>query len=371
MKRLLILLHTYSAINAFTNNIVANENRKLVKCQAVKTTTNKLDDKNGIWYIVKEVKYGNTDQNWANEAFDVIERKLMKTNEVAYDNSLESYEAVFQNLKRRRRWNDAIEFLKQMKERSSSNVVPTPTLSTYNAVLAVLQFSGKREAADAAINLVSSMLETANSDIQPTTETLNLAISACRKTRKWRETLLLMDAMNRHNIPLNTDTFNEILIACSKNQPLAVVNKQFDKMRELSIQPNLITYNTLMSAYVKAGKSKEALSLFDKIKFEPTVLPDIVTYTTAMRAYIKDQKIGKALMLFETMQDKNMGLDVYAYACAIDACAKGNKWKKALDYLDEMRRVGIEPNAVAYSAAINACGNGGQWERALELLHQV
>ena len=126
-----------------------------------------------------------------------------------------------------------------------------------------------------------------------------------------------------------------------------------------------------MSAYVKAGRSKEALQLFDKIKFEPTIIPDIVTYTTAMRAYIRNQKIGKALMLFETMQDKGMHIDVYAYACAIDACAKGNKWKKALDYLDEMRRKEIEPNAIVYSAAINACENGGKWERALELLYQV
>ena len=253
---------------------------------------------------------------------------------------------------------------------------PEPQLSTFHVVLNALQFSGKQEAGKKAVSLIKLMLKESNEGkdkriLYPSTQTFDLALTACRKGRYWKGTLQLIDIMKENHISFETRTFNEILISLSKNCRLDVVIDQHEQMKLLSVKPDVVTYNTLISAYSNSGKPREALNLFNSINLEPTIFPDIVTYTCAMRAYIKEKKEESAIILFETLQDKKMKLDVYAYACVIDACAKSNKWRKALDYLDEMRRSGIEPNAVAYSAAINACGNGAQWRVALDLLYQV
>jgi len=344
----------------------------------------------GLWVIISDIS-SESDTNdsddshmdnrmWAKLAFERITSNFDESNETI--NSISSYESVINILFREHRWRDAWFFFNELLDRQDIKnewVPPAPVLNTYHIMLDILQLV---RASNEAVNLVDSMnskyaeSEFANNDcIKPSTKTLNLAITACRRAGDWRKSIDLLTCMSEGRyIGVNPDvhSYNEVLSSCAKNKKITKVTELFAKMQSQGIvQPDLVTYNTVISAYVKVGKSKEALSLFDKMKFIPGIQPDVVTYTCAMRAYMKSGYAAKALILFEMMQDKKINLDAFAYASAIDACAKMSKWKKALDFLDEMRMKGIEANAVVYSTAINACGNGGQWERALELLHQV
>ena len=343
-----------------------------------------------LWMIISDIS-GESDRKngddshmdnriWAKQAFERIKSKFDENNETI--NSISSYESVINILFREHRWRDAWFFFHEMLDRQDIKnewVPPAPVMNTYHIMLDILQLV---RASNEAVNLVDSMnskcveSEFDNTDcIKPSTKTLNLAITACRRAGDWRKSIDLLTCMSEGRyIGVNPDvhSYNEVLSICAKNKKITKVAELFATMQSQGIvQPDLVTYNTVISAYVKVGKSKEALSLFDKIKFIPGIQPDVVTYTCAMRAYMKSGHAAKALIIFEMMQDKKINLDAFAYASAIDACAKMSKWKKALDFLDEMRMIGIEPNAVVYSTAINACGNGGQWERALELLHQV
>ncbi|GLT50775.1 hypothetical protein SLA2020_242370 [Shorea laevis] len=76
-----------------------------------------------------------------------------------------------------------------------------------------------------------------------------------------------------------------ILYVNSNRSPFAL-----EFLREMiyrGLTPNIVTYNTLINGLCRAGRIREALSLFEKLQVEG-IYPDAITYNTLISWHCKE-----------------------------------------------------------------------------------
>ncbi|KAI3442396.1 uncharacterized protein J3R85_001139 [Psidium guajava] len=132
--------------------------------------------------------------------------------------------------------------------------------------------------------------------------------------------------------------------------------KLFDQMPE----KNLISWSAMISGYAMHGHGREALCLFDQMKF--SVKPDPIVFGSVLSACSHSGLLNEGWECFESMS-RDFGVTPLHqhYACMVDLLGRGGRLDEAVDFIERMP---IEPNAGVWGALLGASQIHSDVERA-------
>jgi pentatricopeptide repeat domain-containing protein 1 len=134
----------------------------------------------------------------------------------------------------------------------------------HSIILTAISACARAGEVGAANNLIRQMRK---AGVKPNIFSFNSVMSACIKTSRWKEALLILDQCHR----------------------------------EPGVNPDIITYTNAMRACVKGGKTQKALTLLQVIKDKGLAL-DGYAYAAAIDACAKDGMWQKGLELLDEME---------------------------------------------------------------------
>ena len=301
------------------------------------------------------------------------------------------------HLKRRQRWRQAVTLLEYARQQPEQILATTH----YNLVISACSRNAPRRALDlfhrmrdkqelpydgvsynaamsaasqaGELELVLQLLDDliAEPNMEATTISYNIAITACSKNRDWQNALLLFRRMEMQGVDRNTITYTAAIQACAECGQVDKALTLFNYMEVAAVARSPVTYAVAISGCTRCGEWEQGLQIFNDLVANG-VEPDTVIYNAAISACEKGQLVDQALSLLEEMESRGLRLSQVTFGSAIAACEKGGRFQEAVDLLQRMDRTrGVKRNVLAYSSAISACGKAGTWQKAIELLREM
>ncbi|XWS51140.1 hypothetical protein CRYUN_Cryun12cG0151200 [Craigia yunnanensis] len=174
--------------------------------------------------------------------------------------------------------------------------------------------------------------------------------------------------------------------------------KVFDEMA----QKDTIAWNVLISCYLRNGRTRDVLMLFDSMKNESVCEPDDVTcllltqacanlgaleFGVKVHGYIEECGYGSALNLsnsliamysrcgcldkaydvFKGIREKN----VVSWSAMISGLAMNGYGRDAIVAFEEMQRMGIAPDEQTFTGVLSACSHCGLVDEGMEFLDRM
>ncbi|XP_022736396.1 pentatricopeptide repeat-containing protein At3g47530 isoform X2 [Durio zibethinus] len=174
--------------------------------------------------------------------------------------------------------------------------------------------------------------------------------------------------------------------------------KVFDEMT----QKDTVAWNVLISCYLRNGRTRDVLMLFDTMKNEGVCEPDDVTCLLVVQAcanlgalefgekvhhYIEECGYGSALNLshsliamysrcgcldkaydvFKGIREKN----VVSWSAMISGLAMNGYGRDAILAFEEMQRMGIAPDEQTFTGVLSACSHCGLVDEGMEFLDRM
>lgn len=144
-----------------------------------------------------------------------------------------------------------------------------------------------------------------------------------------------------------------------------------EEMRGLGVKPNVIVYNTLLEAMGKAGKPGLARSLFEEM-VESGLTPNEKTLTALIKIYGKARWSRDALELWERMRFNGWPMDFILYNTLLSMCADLGLVEEAERLFEDMKQSeNAQPDSWSYTAMLNIHGSDGNSDRAMDLFEEL
>ncbi|KAI5000091.1 hypothetical protein ZWY2020_004680 [Hordeum vulgare] len=157
-------------------------------------------------------------------------------------------------------------------------------------------------------------------------------------------------------------------------------------------QRDHVAWNAMLTGYVRVGRSREALGLFDEMQKAGVAVSEVtlvsvltacaqmgalergmwvhsyvcsrgmrvsVTLGTALvDMYSKCGVVTMAMEVFETMRERN----IYTWTSALSGLAMNGMGEECLELFKRMESAGMEPNGVTFVAVLRGCSVAGAIE---------
>ncbi|KAK1551127.1 hypothetical protein Q3G72_030745 [Acer saccharum] len=201
--------------------------------------------------------------------------------------------------------------------------------------------------------------------LRPDEATVVSTLSACTALKS----LELGEEIHRYvstELGFTTIIGNALLDMYCKCGSLSVARKIFDEMPS----KNVFCWTSMVYGYVTCGHLDDARDLFDR-----SPVKDIVLWTAMINGYVQYNRFDEAVSLFREMQIKRVKPDKFIVVALLTGCAQlgaleQGRWIHG--YIDENR---ITVDAVVGTALIEiACrtyGNVKMGEQVAELLEKI
>ncbi|CAK0880072.1 unnamed protein product [Prorocentrum cordatum] len=199
--------------------------------------------------------------------------------------------------------------------------------------------------------------------------TYNARISACEKSGRWQQALVLISEMWEAKMDPDVVSYSAGISACEKGGKwqwaLALLGGMWLVQLEPDVQLQRRNQRVRERLAVAAGlvAAQGDVEGEDGAQHHP--------YNAGISACEKCEQWEHAIALLREMLEVKADPDVVSYSAGISACEKSEHWKLALALLSEMGGARVEANVISYSAGISACEKGAQWQRALGLLRNM
>ncbi|RZR84676.1 hypothetical protein BHM03_00011546 [Ensete ventricosum] len=289
-------------------------------------------------------------------------------------------------------------------------LIPSPSVFSYNSLLAALLRRGRTRAASA---LFDEMLATA---VRPDVCTFNTLIRGFCLNSMVDEAFRLFNEMPRHGCAPDVVTYNTLLDGLCRAGKVRIAHNLLNGMRTKSpdLAPNVVSYTTLIRGYSSKLLPDEAVELFhemvalglkpNKITYntliqglcvarrtdlvkgimEPgddggkklTFRPDTCTFNTLIAAHCNLGSISDALNVFERMTEMRVKRDSATYSTMIKGLCEKGEFVRAEELVDELletevfRKRGI-PLLAAYNPIFDYLCQNGKTEKARMVLQQL
>ncbi|WCJ29797.1 Tetratricopeptide repeat (TPR)-like superfamily protein [Euphorbia peplus] len=153
----------------------------------------------------------------------------------------------------------------------------------------------------------------------------------------------------------NTSVRNSIVDMYLKCGVVDDAEKVFSEMPTRDV----ISWTVMITGYGKHGLGEQAISLFNKMKFE-NVEPDYVTYLAILLACSHSGLVEEGQEYFSKLcNDRRVKPKVEHYACMVDLLGRAGRLKEAKDVIDTMP---LKPNVEIWQSLLSACRVKGDLE---------
>lgn len=240
----------------------------------------------------------------------VVSRLFETLKTEGYPLDVYAYTSLITALSRNRKFKEALEFFRQMKDEG-----PQPNIVTYNVII---DLYGK-------------------------------------KGRSWESILVLFEEIKVQGIQPDEYTYNTAITACASGSLCEEAKELFTQMKASNCKPDRVTYNALLDVYGKAGWHKEAANVLKEME-SAGCPPNIVTYNELLSAFGRARLYNAAAEMKESMVSKGIEPDVFTYTSLLSAYSRAGRVEQAMKIYEEMRRKNCTPNSFTFNALIDMHG---------------
>ncbi|XP_073135642.1 pentatricopeptide repeat-containing protein At1g77360, mitochondrial isoform X2 [Henckelia pumila] len=116
-----------------------------------------------------------------------------------------------------------------------------------------------------------------------------------------------------------------------------------DEMKQCGIGPHPRTYDIILHHLVKAGRTSEACSVFERMSDEWGVEPNLSTHEIMVRMFCNGGQMDMALKVWDQMRFRGMIPGMHMFLALINGLCDQKRVGEACEYLQEMLDMGIRP----------------------------
>lgn len=251
-----------------------------------------------------------------------------------------------------------------------------PNTRCYNIAISALADSKTENSLDLAKQIFDAMTEPGHkSDMAPSKSlvTYNAMILALTNNGQYEEAIDLFYQMKRGGVAPDKISYTSLvkaIVAMSEGD----IEEFFYDMKEQGVSPDPILFNTVIKSLCEQKKIVAAKKIVTHME-NTGVAPDSMTYGLLMKGLLDTGSPSAALTLFETAcaDRRTVALteNVHLYTTAISAAAAVADHERALELLARMNRNGITPNLKTMTALVGACLASGMPDLAFDIYKRI
>eukprot|EP01018_Ginkgo_biloba_P010078 Gb_35407 [translate_table: standard] len=163
-------------------------------------------------------------------------------------------------------------------------------------------------------------------------------------------------------LELNVYVGSALVDMYSKFHRIEDAHQVFDRM---SMQ-DVVSFNSLIAGYAQHGNSREALQLFQQLKWVG-MNPDHITFTSVINAFSKPEALHQGKQIHVHIVKTGLERHIFVESSLIGMYAKCGSMDDARDLFNNMTK----QNVVSWTAMIAGYAQTGYGEEALKLFSQL
>nr|XP_043623607.1 pentatricopeptide repeat-containing protein MRL1, chloroplastic [Erigeron canadensis] len=246
------------------------------------------------------------------------------------------------------------------------NLIPNPTLSTFNMLMSVCASSQDLDGAFEVVQLLKK------SGLRADCKLYTTLISTCAKSKKVDTMFKVFHEMVNIGLEPNVHTYGALIDGCAKAGQVAKAFGAYGIMRSKNVKPDRIVFNALISACGQSGAVDRAFDVLSEMRSETHPIdPDHVTVGALMKACVSAGQIERAREIYGMIEEFKIKGTPEVYTIAVNSCSGNGDWEFACSVFDDMTKKGITPDEMFFSALIDVAGHAGKLDASFEILQEA
>ncbi|XP_047330353.1 putative lipid phosphate phosphatase 3, chloroplastic [Impatiens glandulifera] len=205
------------------------------------------------------------------------------------------------------------------------------------------------------------------SNIKPTPHIFSTLINGMGADKRLSEAFKFFELYKKSGFPPELPTFNALMGAFCWSQQMEDAYKVIDDMRKFGVGPNSRTLDIILYHLIKAGRTKEAYSVFVKMGGEKGCEPSVSTYEIIVRMFCNEDRIDMAIMIWNQMREKGILPGMHMFSTLINSLCNEGNLDDACKYFVEMLDMGIRAPAQLFSNLKQALLDEGKEDVVIRL----
>ncbi|XP_061365865.1 pentatricopeptide repeat-containing protein At1g71060, mitochondrial-like [Gastrolobium bilobum] len=162
-----------------------------------------------------------------------------------------------------------------------------------------------------------------------------------------------------------TPTYNALVGAYCWSMQMDDACRVVGEMKTCGIGPNSRTYDIILHHLIKARRTEEAYSVFQRMSRELRCEPTVSTYEIMVRMFCNEGRLDMAMAVWDQMKAKGILPGMHMFSRLISDLCHESKLHEACKYFQQMLDVGIRPPAQMFSTFKQALIDEGMENTAI------
>ncbi|KAF9608521.1 hypothetical protein IFM89_009887 [Coptis chinensis] len=190
----------------------------------------------------------------------------------------------------------------------------------------------------------------------------NLLITAYVRNGFSSEAILAYKQMICMGIKPDNFTYPSVLKACGDELDIDVGMEVHRLIETSGLEWSLVVHNALLSMYGKCGRVDVGRSLFEKMQRR-----DVISWNSIIFGYASRSMWKEAIELFERMRFASIQMHVITWNAIAGGYLQTGNCKAALELISQMRTRGGHVDPVAMVTGLTACSRMGSFKLGKEI----
>ncbi|WOK98207.1 hypothetical protein Cni_G06917 [Canna indica] len=249
-------------------------------------------------------------------------------------------------------------------------LIPSPSVFSYNSLLAALLRRGRTVAASA---LFDKMVAAA---VRPDVCTFNTLIRGFCLNSMVDEAFRLFNEMPRHGCAPDIVTYNTLLDGLCRAGKVPVAHNFLKGMqaKNANLAPNVVSYTTMIRGYCNKLLLSDALDLFHEM-VAAGLKPNKITYNTLIQGCCEAGRMDLVKEILEQGADSGKSFifkpDTCTFNILIAAHCNMGSFRDALKVFERMTEIRVKRDSATYTTMLRGLCENGEFGRAEELIDEL
>ncbi|KAK4281418.1 hypothetical protein QN277_012912 [Acacia crassicarpa] len=178
--------------------------------------------------------------------------------------------------------------------------------------------------------------------------------------------LELFHCMRKSALKPNEFTYTSLLSACMGSGALGQGRSAHCQIIQMGFYAHLHIANALVTMYCKSGVIQDALYIFEHMKDR-----DVVTWNSMIAGFAQHGHAKEAIDLFEKMKFQGVSPDAITFLGVLSSCRHAGFVKEGWLYFNSMAQHGLKPDLDHYSCIIDLLGRAGLLLEAQDFIQNM
>lgn len=258
-------------------------------------------------------------------------------------------------------WNTMISGYVNVSDMSAAiklfSEMKTPDALSWNSIISGFVQAGKMEL---ALDFFQRMP-------QKNRVSWNTIIAGYEKNAGFKEAIELFVHMQVEGEKPDRHTLSSLLSICAESAAQHL-GTQIHQLVTKIVIPDVPLNNSLITMYARCGAISEARTVFNEMKFQK----DVISWNAMIGGYASHGFAKEALELFESMKWFKVKPTYITFISVLSACAHGGLVEEGRSYFKSMiYDFGIEPRVEHFASLVDVVGRHGQVEEAMDIISRM